>query len=96
MKNVNEHTLNNLKKRFVSDFNLPIIIFEEPDFEYFLDLYETQFHSRTKWNKLINVIDEKFNGNPNLFLEEFSKVRNNMIESILENKHYQEFNESKH
>ena len=47
MKNVNEHTLNNLKKRFVSDFNLPIIIFEEPDFEYFLDLYETQFHSRT-------------------------------------------------
>lgn len=32
MKNVNEHTLNNLKKRFVSDFNLPIIIFEEPDF----------------------------------------------------------------
>lgn len=95
MDNVNEHTLNSLKKRFVSDNSLPIIIFEEPDFDYFLNLYEEQFSAKTKWNKLINVIDEKFNGNPNLFLEEFARVRNNMIESILENKHYQEFNESK-
>lgn len=94
MNNVNEHTLNNLKKRFVSDYNLPIIIFEEPDFEYFLNLYEEQFSTKTKWDKLINVIDEKFNGNPNLFLEEFARVRNNMIESILNNKYYQEFNEN--
>lgn len=95
MDNVNEHTLNSLKKRFVSDHNLPIIIFEEPDFEYFLNLYEEQFGAKTKWDKLINVIDKKFNGNPNLFLEEFARVRNNMIESVLNNKYYQEFNESK-
>lgn len=91
MKNIDIHILNQLKKRFVSDFNLPIIIFEDNDFNYFLDLYETQFGSRTKWEKLTKTIDEKFDGNPNLFLEEYARVRNNMIESIETNEHYLKF-----
>lgn len=90
----NEHTLNSLKLRFVNDMKLPIIIFEEPDFEYFLDLYEKQFGSRTKWNKLVETINEKFNGNPNLFLEEYARVRNAMIDSIEKNEYYKEFIDS--
>lgn len=90
----NEHTLNSLKLRFVNDMKLPIIIFEEPDFEYFLDLYETKFGSRSKWNKLIETINEKFNGNPNLFLEEYARVRNAMIDSIENNEYYKDFIDS--
>lgn len=94
MNDINEHVLNTLKLRFVNDMKLPIIIFEEPDFDYFLDLYETQFGSRTKWNKLIDTIDNKFEGNPNLFLEEYSRVRNTMIDSIENNEYYKEFVDS--
>lgn len=94
MNNINEHTLNTLKLRFVNDTKLPIIIFEEPDFDYFLDLYETQFGSRTAWNTLIETIDNKFDGNPNLFLEEYARVRNAMIDSIENNEYYKEFVDS--
>lgn len=91
MKNINEHILNTLKLRFVNDMKLPIIIFEEPDFDYFLDLYQTQFSSRTEWNKLIDIVYDKFDGNPNLFLEEYARVRNAMIDSIENNEYYKEF-----
>lgn len=94
MKNVDEHTLNSLKKRFVSDYNIPIIIFEEYDFNYFLDLYENQFGSRTKWNELISTINDKFDSNPHLFLEEYARVRNVMIESIETNDYYKIFNDN--
>lgn len=94
MKNVDEHTLNSLKKRFVSDYNIPIIIFEEDDFNYFLDLYENQIGSRTKWNELISTINDKFDSNPHLFLEEYARVRNVMIESIETNDYYKNFIDS--
>ena len=42
-----------LKKRFVSDMNLPICIFDEPYFTYFINLYENNFQSLTKWNNEI-------------------------------------------
>ncbi len=88
----NNDSVNALKKRFVSDYNLPIDIFENDIFEYFLDLYEGIYKSRTKWNKLLDVINSKFNGNPQAFIDEYSLVRNNLISAILENEYYKDFN----
>ena len=78
----NKHQLNSLKVRFTSDMRIPIGVFEDEYFEYFLVLYEESHKARTKWNNLVKVIDERFNGNPDAFLEHYADVRNRMIEDL--------------
>lgn len=90
----NSQSINTLKKRFVSDNNLPIDIFEDEIFEYFLDLYENIYGSRSKWESLLSIINSKFEGKSQQFLDEYALVRDNLINSILSNKYYQEFNSS--
>lgn len=84
-----------LNKRFVDDNKLPIdVFFDEDIFRYFLLLYEEQSHSFTKYNQLIKIIEERFNGNPQLFLNEYYDVRERMITDILNNDEYKKFNDS--
>lgn len=82
-----------LKRRFISDLKLPIGITEEPHFRYFLNLYEKEWKAETKWNELIRLIDDKFNYNPQLFLEEYYKIRDNIITTIENSEAYKRFNE---
>lgn len=84
----------NLRKRFVSDFQIPICIFDDPYFNYFIDLYQDYFESRTKWNNLAYTIHQRFNSNPNLFLEEYAHVRDNIINDLLTKESYIKFNSS--
>lgn len=56
-----------LANRFVSDYKLPIQLTDEKYFFYFLDLYEKEFKSLTKYANLCNLIKNRFNNNPNLF-----------------------------
>lgn len=96
MENQNRQLINSLRKRFVDDYKLPIDLFYDDElFYYFLSLYEKDFKSRTSWDLLVDTIDEKFNGNPQLFLNEYYRVREEMISSILNNEHFKEFNDSK-
>lgn len=81
-----------LKKRFVSDMNLPICIFDEPYFTYFINLYENNFQSLTKWNSLCSLIETTFNNNAQLFLNEYYQVRDKMINDILNSDSYKNFN----
>lgn len=81
-----------LKKRFASDMNLPIGVFDEPYFSYFLNLYEDSFQSLTKWKNLSNLIETTFNNNAQLFLDEYYQVRDKMINDILNSDSYKEFN----
>jgi len=84
---------NQLKNRFISDYNLNMIqVLQSPYFEYYLDLYEPYNQARTKWNKLVLLINEHFNGNEHLFLEEYAKQRDNIITSIEKSETYKEFN----
>lgn len=76
------HALNQLKKRFISDYSLPIVVFDERYFGYYLELYERDFKALTKWNELIGVINERFQSNPYLFLDEYSRVRDSLIQCI--------------
>lgn len=80
-----------IKKRFVSDMNIPINVFDEPYFSYYIDLYENYFNSKTKWDDLVQTVDNRFNGSPELFLEEYAKVRDKIITDLLDNESYKEF-----
>ena len=78
-----------LAKRFLSDLNLS---FQFVDFNHFLYCINT-FGYRKRWNKLLRVIAERYDGNPIKFLDEYYKIRDNIITSVLDNKDYQFFNE---
>ena len=79
-----------LAKRFLSDLNLS---FQFVDFNHFLYCINT-FGYRKRWNKLLQVIAERYDGNPIKFLDEYYKIRDNIITSVLDNKDYQFFNEN--
>lgn len=81
-----------LRERFIKDMNLPIGVYESPYFEYYLDLYEPLFGSLTKWNELRKVVDDSFNGNSALFLEEYHNVKECMLNDIKKSDAYNEFN----
>lgn len=84
---------NSIKKRFVNDYNLPIQVFEDSYFNYYLTLYETKHQTLSKWTRLIDMINNKFNGNDDEWLTYYSEVRDNIITSILNNPSYIKFSQ---
>lgn len=91
----NKQNVIELRKRFVSDLNLPIQVLHSPYFEDRLRQLEPINQAESKYNDLIDIINERFNGNPSLFLDEYYKVRENIIQAMLHNEAYIKFNESK-
>ena len=83
--------LKQLRARFVSDFNLPLQILQSPYFEDRLELLEGEYGAKTSYNELLLMIDEKFEGNPNKFLEYYHQVRDNIITSVLNSEAYKDF-----
>lgn len=81
-----------LAKRFISDYKLPIPLIKEEYFFYHLNLYEEDYGALTKYKKLLNIIDEKYDGDCNKFLEEYYNLRDNIITSVLDNEAFQKFN----
>lgn len=81
-----------LANRFVKDYKLPIQLTDEKYFFYFLDLYEDIFSSKTKYEKLCKLIEERFDSSPVLFLNEYYNIRNEIILSTERNEAYLKFN----
>lgn len=82
-----------LVNRFVSDYKLPVpITFVEEYFFYYLNLYEGEYGALTKYNRLCDLIREKYSGKPELFLEDYYNVRENIIQTTLNNEAYKSFN----
>lgn len=81
-----------LAQRFVSDYKLPIPIITEGIFEFHLKKYEDGYKSLTKWNNLLKLIDERFDGNFNKFLDDYYQVRDNIIMAVLDNEAFKKFN----
>lgn len=81
-----------LAQRFVSDYKLPIPIITEEIFNFHLNKYEDKYKSLTKWNNLLKLIDERFEGKHNLFLDEYYQIRDNIIASLLGNEAFKKFN----
>ena len=81
-----------LAKRFVSDFKLPIsVVYPEYVFMHQLELYEDEYDSETWWNALWDMIDNAYEGNADLFLKEYYDVRDKIITETMENPAYKEF-----
>jgi hypothetical protein len=81
---------NQIKKRFVKDFRLPINVFDEPYFEYFVDLYEPLFNIKEKIGYLDKILLKCSNQDD--FFQQSTNVSNGIKELILNSKAYQEFN----
>ena len=81
-----------LAKRFVSDFKLPIsVVYPEYVFMHQLELYEDEYNSETWWNGLWAMIDSAYEGNADLFLKDYYDVRDKIITDTMENPAYKEF-----
>lgn len=83
---------NKLRQRFVKDYNLPINVFEENQFNYYVGLYD--FFPRDKWENLKKMIDEKYGGNVEKWLDYCASVRDNAINGVIESDVYKTFNSS--
>lgn len=82
-----------IRKRFVSDYNLPIPIVDDEDmFMYYLNLYEDDFHSLTLYGKMVEEINTKFGVDIDAFLDNYYSVRENIIQTIGNGDAFQAFN----
>lgn len=81
-----------LNQRFVSDFNLPIQVVQEPYFSDRVKLLEDEFSSLTNYNALLATIGERFGGNKSKFLEYYSSVRDKIITDTIASKPYEKIN----
>lgn len=76
-------------KRWSNDFGLPIKVFKEPYFSYFLDLYDEVFKSKSKLKVLDDAL-EKFE-NEDKFLAYNNTVIDNIVAHISNKEEYKEF-----
>ena len=87
--------LKQLRARFVSDINLPIQVLQTPYFDDRLALCEKDYGAATAYDDLCNVINERFGGNPDKFLEYYHAVRDTIINTTLALPEYEDFNTNK-
>lgn len=91
----------NLACRFVKDFNLPVSIVQlENIFYYELNLYNEEYQSLDKWEKLWELLYEKYpyktdEQRAEQFLADYAVIRDNIITSIEDSVLYKNFNESR-
>ena len=83
--------LKHLRSRFVSDTNVPIHIIHYPFLEERHALCEEEYLAKTKYENLVSLIDERFDGNPNLFLEYYHQIRDRIINTVKGTKEFNDF-----
>lgn len=84
--------LKQLRKRFVSDLNLPIQIIQSPYFEERLELLERDYSAKTQYDNLLKLIKDEFENNIVKFLEEYHSVREKIINTVTNSEAYKKFN----
>lgn len=77
---------NSIKKRFVKDFNLPINVFEDEYFKYFIDLYYELFQTKLKYALLVNTVNH-LEGEEN-FMKRFHQLKDLIIREISSKSEY--------
>ena len=85
--------INNIKKfrqRFVKDYNLPINIFDDNLFEYYIQLYD--FFPYLRYKETIEKIENEYDGCVEKWLEYCASVRDNAINGLMETEEYKKFN----
>lgn len=80
-----------LRKRFVDDMNIPLQVLHSPYFEERLELMERDYGAKSKYDNLLVLIKERFDNNPNKFLEEYHNIRDKIITTVLNSEAYKDF-----
>lgn len=80
---------NRLKRRFIKDCGLPIAITDSPYFEYFIDLYDEAFNTKTKLATFKTIVD-RFDEEGEV-LDYLQSVTNSIIANIQEKDSYKNF-----
>ena len=83
-------SIHSLRKRFVKDQSLPILLLQDPHFDYYLDLYEEQYSARTLYELLEEEVEQW--GSVELFLQSYNELKNTIIGAVLEKKAFKDFN----
>lgn len=86
MNNISKEVL----RRWISDFNLPVDVLDEPYFSYYINLYEPYLKTKEKL-KLLEDTLTKFDS-IDKFLNYYYEIRNKIIEDLNENPAFLEFN----
>jgi len=81
-----------IKKRFCKDYNLPIQIFQEPLFSYYMAELDEHFGTKEKIKMLMDIVNSV--GEEGFFAES-NKVKDTIIESIQSNETYTELQQNK-
>ena len=80
---------NILKKRFVKDFDIPISVFKEPIFTNRINLFDTLFESKSKWERFVQEVNQ-FKSEQD-YLEYYNHIKDVIIDHIKNKPEYQEF-----
>lgn len=89
----NEQFSVDIAKRFVSDYNLPIPLHNKTweGFRYYLNLYDEEFNTIDKWNRLMFRIFKCHNGDTSAFLKDFYDRRESIVQFFHNNPAQAEF-----
>ena len=79
-----------LKERFCTDCNIPIKIYQEPYFMDRLLLYDSAYHTISKWNRFLSSLARYENEQD--YYEDYNRVKDEAINAIKESEAYQMFN----
>lgn len=84
---------NSLKKRFCKDFSLPIGLFDDDDFYYFIELYDSLLFTKEKLRMLEDVVSTL--GGEEQFMQEFNRIKSDIIESVSNTQGYMNLSSDK-
>ncbi len=76
-------------RRFVKDYSLPIVLFDEEHFNYYIDLYDDLFDTKKKFellNQTVSIL-----GGESEFFKEADRIQNSVIDHIKNKPEYQLF-----
>ena len=79
-----------LRKRFLKDCKIPINLLQDPYFDYFLDLYEDLYQSRTLYTLFHDLVERL--GGEEFFFKEAKRITDSIIKDISSTVAFQKFN----
>ena len=79
-----------IRERFCKDCKIPVKIFEEPYFSQRIEILDSVYDSKQKWNKFLTCL-EKYNSEQEYF-EDYNRVKQSMIDYIKASEGYEKFN----
>lgn len=82
----------NIRRRFVKDYNLPIKIFDDDMFDYYIDLYDAMHGTKYKYQMLEQSVSA--HRGEEGFMKEFNSIKDEIIADISSKDSYKELSKA--